>query len=382
MSYNVLLKDVHVDTVAVGRQQKGSVMGRQLPSTAMVTIRDIARESGFSIGTVSIVLNDAPLARFMSQQTKQHVREVARRLGYRPNQFARSLRGSRSHTVGVMVFDVTDPFCAPILRGIESTLYKASYLSIFADAHNEDPRFERYLEMMLERRVEGLIVVANWLVVDINLLSDLERHRIPIVIVARELQPESVSSVIVDNTAGGRMAIEHLYELGHREIAFIRGPRALGDSELRWNGIRSFARLAHLKLDPKLVVEMPNVFDPNHGFETAQTLTEELLKRRRRFTALLAYDDITALGAMRALAKAGIKVPEQCSMIGFDDVAPAAFASPPLTTIRQPMETLGATAVDIISEAIKARLDKQEFVTSHRKLTPELVVRQSTCQRA
>jgi len=119
----------------------------------MITIRDIARESGFSIGTVSIVLNDAPLARYMSAQTKEHIKEVAHRLGYSPNQFARSLRGSRSHTVGVMVIDVTDPFCTPILRGIEGSLYKASYLSIFADAQNDHARFERYLEMMLERRM-------------------------------------------------------------------------------------------------------------------------------------------------------------------------------------------------------------------------------------
>ncbi len=344
----------------------------------MITIRDIARESGFSIGTVSIVLNDAPLARYMSAQTKEHIKEVAHRLGYSPNQFARSLRGSRSHTVGVMVIDVTDPFCTPILRGIEGSLYKASYLSIFADAQNDHGRFERYLEMMLERRVEALIVIANWMLVDITLLSDIEKHRIPTVIVARELQPDAVSSVLVDNQAGARMAIEHLYELGHREIAFIRGPKAIGDSELRWNAIRTFARSAQLKLDPKLILEMPSVIDTNHGFEAAQKLTEELIKHKRRFTAILAYDDITALGATRALIKAGIKVPEQCSVIGFDDVAPAAFASPPLTTIRQPMETMGSVAVEIASAAIKAGLEKREITTLHRKLMPELVVRQST----
>jgi LacI family transcriptional regulator len=344
----------------------------------MITIRDIARESGFSIGTVSIVLNDAPLARYMSAQTKEHIKDVAHRLGYSPNQFARSLRGSRSHTVGVMVIDVTDPFCTPILRGVESSLYKASYLSIFADAQNDHGRFERYLEMMLERRVEALVVIANWMLVDITLLSDLEKHRIPTVIVARELQPDSVSSVVVDNQAGARMAIEHLYELGHREIAFIRGPEVIGDSQLRWNAIRTFARSSHLKLDPKLILQMPSVIDTNYGFEAAQNLTEELIKHKRRFTAILAYDDITALGAVRALAKAGIKVPEQCSVIGFDDVAPAAFASPPLTTIRQPMETMGSVAVEIVSSAIKAGLEKREITTSHRKLMPELVVRQST----
>src|SRR3954471_18317368 len=165
----------------------------------MITVRDISRESGFSVGTVSIVLNDAPLARYISDKTKLHIKGVAQRLGYSPNQFARSLRGSRSHTVGVMVFDVTDPFCTLIVRGIETFLYPQSFLSIFADAHNESARFERYLEMMLERRVEALIVIANWMVVDINLLSDLEKYRIPTVVVARDIQPDAISSVIVDN---------------------------------------------------------------------------------------------------------------------------------------------------------------------------------------
>jgi LacI family transcriptional regulator, galactose operon repressor len=341
-------------------------------------VRDISRESGFSVGTVSIVLNDAPLSRYISDKTKALIKETAQRLGYSPNQFARSLRGSRSHTIGVMVIDVTDPFCTLIVRGIENGLFQHSYLSIFADAHNDLSRFERYLEMMLERRVEGLIVIANWLVLDINLLSDLEKHRIPTVIVAREIQPDAMSSVIVDNEAGARKAIEHLYELGHRQIAFIRGPKALEDSQLRWNAVRAFARSVKLNIDPKLVVEIPSEADPNMGFDTAEKLTEELLKRGRPFTALMAYDDITALGAMRALAKVGIKVPDGCSVIGFDDVAPAAFSTPPLTTVRQPMETMGSTAADLAIQAIKAKAENRELSIAHRKLAPELVVRQST----
>jgi LacI family transcriptional regulator len=344
----------------------------------MVTVRDIARESGFSIGTVSIVLNNAPLSQYVSEPTKQRIKEVARKLGYSPNQFARSLRGSRSRTVGVMVFDITDPFCTPILRGIESALYDESYLSILADAHNEHSRFEKYLEMMLERRVEALIVVANWLIVDINLLSDLERHRIPIVIVARELQHESVSSVMVDNDAGARMAIEYLYRLGHRDIAFIRGPKPLGDSLIRWKTICEFAESVNLTIDPKLVAEVPSWFDPSHGFTAARDLTQEILKTKHRFTALLAYDDVTALGTIHALENAGVRVPEDCSIIGFDDVAPAALSNPPLTTIRQPMEMMGAVAVGIISEAIRAGKENQEIAATRRKLAPELVIRQST----
>src|SRR6201982_984840 len=202
--------------------------------TSVITIRDVAKESGFSSTTVSIVLNDAPLARHIPEATKKRIEKAAKKLGYRPNLFARSLRSKRSHTVGVMVFDMTDPYCTLVLRGIENTLYQASYLPILTDVHNERTRFERYLEMMLDRRVEGLIVLANWLFLDINLLADLEKSSIPTAIIGVELKTEQISSVIVDNELGAHLAVEHLYALGHRKIAFIRGPKGLTDSGPRW----------------------------------------------------------------------------------------------------------------------------------------------------
>src|ERR1700688_3083574 len=140
---------------------------------AVVTIREVAKESGFSSTTVSIVLNNAPLARYIPDTTKKRIQRAAKKLGYRPNLFARSLRSQRSHTVGVMVFDMTDPYCTLVLRGIENTLYQSSYLPILTDVHNERGRFERYLEMLLDRRVEALIVLANWLFLVLNLLGDL-----------------------------------------------------------------------------------------------------------------------------------------------------------------------------------------------------------------
>src|ERR1700720_154478 len=199
----------------------------------MVTIRDVAKESGFSSTTVSIVLNNAPLARYIPATTKKKIERVAKKLGYRPNLFARSLRSKRTNTVGVMVFDMTDPYCTLILRGIENSLYQSSYLPILTDVHNERSRFERYLEMLLDRRVEGLIVLANWLFVDIDVLADLEKSSIPTATVGRELKNDKISSVIVDNNLGAPAALEHLYSLGHRKIAFIRGPRQLSDTEPR-----------------------------------------------------------------------------------------------------------------------------------------------------
>jgi LacI family transcriptional regulator len=346
--------------------------GRSNPS---VTIRDIAKEAGFAASTVSIVLNNAPLARYIRAATKQKIEDVAKKLRYSPNQLARSLRSQRNHTVGVMVFDLTDPFCTPILRGIESTLYRSNYVPILADAHNDPARFERSLEMLLERRVEALIVVANWLFVDITVLADLEKRSIPTIMIGRQLT-ETISSVVVDNEGGARLGIEHLFKLGHRKIAFIRGPKFIADSGQRWQGIRFFARSAGLKINSKLVAELPN--DPDHAYDMAYRLTEEFIRKGPPFTALMAYDDITALGAMRALVKSGIRVPDQCSVIGFDDTAPAALSLPALTTIRQPMETMGSAAVETITNAINASLERLEFPPTHRRLPPELVVREST----
>src|SRR6266516_5872342 len=332
---------------------------------SMVTIRDVAKESGFSSTTVSIVLNNAPLSFNIPVATEKRIERATKKLGYRPNLFARSLRSKRSHTVGVMIFDMTDPFCTLVLRGIENSLYQASYLPILTDVHNERARFERYLEMLLDRRVEALVVLANWLFVDIDVLADLEKSSIPTVMIGRELQTDSVSSVIVDNELGAYTAVEHLYSLGHRKIAFIRGPK-------------NFAKEKGLELDPKLILDLPESRDPISSFEAGYKLTEELVKHKRPFTALMAFDDMTAFGAIRALAKSGLRVPEHCSVIGFDDVAASGLYTPPLTTVRQPMEAMGTMAVSIVVEGINGVLEKREVSAIHRKMAPELAVREST----
>jgi DNA-binding LacI/PurR family transcriptional regulator len=344
----------------------------------VVTIREVAKESGFSSTTVSIVLNNAPLARYIPDTTKNRIQRAAKKLGYRPNLFARTLRNQRTHTVGVMVFDMTDPYCTPILRGIESALYQASFLPILTDVHNERSRFERYLEMLLDRRVEALIVVANWLFVDIDVLADLEKNNIPTAMIGRELQAGSISSVTVDNELGAHSAIEHLFSLGHRHIAFLRGPRHITDTAPRWKGVRNFAKANGLQIDSALVLDLPESSNPLSSFEAGCTLTEGLLREKRHFTALMAFDDMTAFGAIRALSNHGIKVPEQCSVIGFDDIAHSSVLTPSLTTVRQPMPEMGKMAVSIVAEGINALQDKRKLTTLHRKLLPKLIVRGST----
>ena len=193
-----------------------------------------------------------------------------------------------------------------------------------------------------------------------------------------ELKTDSISSVIVDNEVGGYVSLEHLHSLGHRKIAFIRGPKALTDSAPRWRGIRNCAKACGLELDSRLIVDLPESRDPISSFEAGHKLTEELIRHKRPFTAILAFDDMTAFGAIRALAKAGLRVPEHCSVIGFDDVAASALCTPPLTTVRQPMESMGASAVGIVVDGINAVLEKREVAATHRKVAPELVVREST----
>src|ERR1700693_4062863 len=184
-------------------------------------MRDVATQSGFSPATVSIVLNNAPLARYIAPATKRRIEETAKKLGYRPNVMARVLRSKRSPSIGVLFFDITDPFCTLIMRGVENALYQASYLAIFADAHNQRNRFERYLELLLERHVEGLIVVANWLFVDIHVLADLSKRNIPSATIGWELPGDTVSSVMVDNETGGGAGAGALFSFWHDQTAFF-----------------------------------------------------------------------------------------------------------------------------------------------------------------
>ncbi|QNI32255.1 LacI family DNA-binding transcriptional regulator [Alloacidobacterium dinghuense] len=343
-----------------------------------VTIVDVARKSGFSPSTVSIVLNEAPLSRYVAAKTKEHIRKIAQAMGYRPDAFARSLRSRRSHTIGVMIFDISDPFCTLILRGIEKTLHPTRYLPIIMDAHNERKLFEGYLEMLLDRRVEGLIVVANWLFAETDLLADMEKHSIPTVVIGRDLTSSHISSVLVDNAVGAYAALDHLYELGHRKIAFIRGPASLHDSVNRWRGIEKFAAERELELDPKLIRELPEILEANSGFDGGVDLTADLIRSHQKFTALMAFDDVTALGSLRALMQAGVRVPEDCSVIGFDGVPPAAFCTPAITTICQPMEEMGMMGTEWVLKSIDKDEDRNASAPVLKLLPPAVLVRGST----
>lgn len=235
------------------------------------------------------------------------------------------------------------------------------------------------MNLLLQRRVEGLIVFSNPFYLDIG--REFERvpdkRKVPTVLIGRESEIENLSSVVVNNEAGGRMAIEHLYTLGHRRIAFVKGPEVFLDSRQRWKGISTFASEAGLEVRDELVVELTK---PNASYEEGYQLTQTLLTRKHSFTALVAWDDRTAYGAIRALKAAGLEVPHDCSVTGFDDTSEAAFYNPPLTTVRQPMETLGTLSVGILAEAIQAFLEKRMSSKVQQVVAPELIVRESTAR--
>jgi LacI family transcriptional regulator len=341
----------------------------------MITIRELAREVGLSPTTVSMVLNSSPVVRKIPEETKERVRAAAKEFGYSPNPFARILRSNRSAYVGILLSDISDPYCTEVLMGIDNSLYHSGYIPILLDIRNSRIKFRRYVQTLIDRRIEGIIGVANLLLLQSELLAIIKERKIPIVLIGRETEESGINSVFVDNETGGYLAIKHLYELGHRSIAFIKGPKGMVDSKRRWQGIVSFAREAGLSIDVNLTMQLEVARSSYEaGFET----TLKLLNSRRRFTALLAFDDLTAFGAIRAFAQVGKIVPKDCSVIGFDDIAAATFYNPPITTIRQPMEKLGALAVETFLDLANAFFAQKEIKLAHRKIKPKLIIRAST----
>ncbi len=342
-----------------------------------VTLLDIARASGFSVSTVSIVLSGAPLSQNVSATTREHIRSIARQLGYHPDAYARSLRRRSTQTIGVLAFDLSDPFCTPIMRGIQGSLHGAGYLPLIVDAQAQRRLFDSSLHMILERRADGVIVIASWVFEETNLLADIKKNNVPIVIIGRDLVGRGIDSILVDNEAGGALAARHLMNLGHKRIAVILGPQEMVDTEPRWAGIQRMVAEEGLEIDPDLVFQLPSIADPASGFEGGLRTARKMIASGRLFTAVLAFDDLTALGVVRGLTEAGLRVPQDCSVMGFDDVLPAEVATPSMTTIRQPLKEMGCEAAERVLQAIRRGPGRGEKARLH-KPGPELVVRMST----
>lgn len=351
-------------------------MGRQ--KTGHVTLSDIARACELSVSTVSIVLSGAPLSQHVAESTRKRIQAAARRLGYHPDAYARSLRRQRTQTIGVLAYDMSDPFCIPVVSGIDEGLQPAEYFSLLVNAQMQRKLFDKYLRMILERRAEGVIVIASWVFEEANLLADIEKNNVPIVIVGRDLTERRITSILVDNREGGALLLRHLESLGHRNIAVIRGPEELFDSAPRWEGIQKAASQTGIRFDPHLIFQLPNLSDSRSSFEGGRRFAQQMLASDRKFTAVIAFDDLSALGVVRGFSEAGVRVPEDCSVVGFDDILPADVSTPGITTVRQPLREMGLLATRKMLQALKRGGGKPSQEAALHMLSPELVVRTSS----
>jgi LacI family transcriptional regulator len=330
-----------------------------------ITLKKLAEHLGLSRTTISMILNDVPEATRFPEETRQRVVESAKKLGYRPNYFARSLGSRRTYLIGIVAPDFGNGFEAAVLSGFERRLLNTGYTSLVATHLWSPELLRRHLETLCDRGVEGLLLINS---------TPSESPGIPAVTICTDRCPIWSTRISIDNAFGIRKAINHLASLGHREIAFIKGPEGSGDTEERWNAVLSTCKVLGVRVDPRLTIQLDRLEPSTRQTEAGRIAAEDLLRRDRPFTALVAFNDISALGAMTALREAGHKVPEDVSVMGFDDIEFASIAYPALTTIRQPLQEMGATATELLIR----KLANDESVQNIR-LRPELIVRSSTC---
>jgi len=327
-----------------------------------VTLKTVAQHLGLAAGTVSATLNNSPAARSIPDRTKQRILAAAAELNYRPDFFARTLRMRRTFTIGVIAEEIGDAYGSQVISGIEKYLTAQNYFFLTV-VHRHDPKLlEAYSQMLVERGVEGLITVDTSIVAEPSL---------PTVAVAGHRQIPGVTNIVLDHKRAARFALEHLKELGHQQIAFIKGQVFSSDSEARWSAITEAASALAIRIRPELTVQLEStVSTPEVGFPAAK----ELLARREPFTALFAYNDISAIGALWALREAGLRVPQDVSVVGFDDIPGAAFANPGLTTVRQPLVRMG----EIAAQTLVRQIEEGTEHVNEIAIEPEFVVRDST----
>jgi LacI family transcriptional regulator, galactose operon repressor len=333
----------------------------------VVSLKQLADHLGLSPATVSVVINGSPVADTISQQTKSLILAAARKFNYRPNFFARSLRMQRSLTIGVLVPEVSDGYATTVLSGVEDDLLRAGYFYFVASHRHRVDLIDEYPRLFLDRAVDGIIAVDTpW------------RHklRVPVVTVSGHNEAPGVVNVVLDHELAANLAIKHLVGLGHRNIAFIKGQAFSSDTEVRWNAILAAAAELGVCVSSKLTVQLEgNEASPRLGYK----VTTALVKSRQPFTAIFAFNDISAMGAIRALRESGLRVPEDVSVVGFDDIPSAAYQNPGLTTVRQPLRKMGTIAAETVLRRIRSGSPRP--ATKQIVVAPELILRETTRAR-
>jgi LacI family transcriptional regulator len=331
-----------------------------------VTLKDVARLAGVHPGTASRALNVETRA-LVNEDTAQRVLAAAEELGYRPNPIARGLKTSRSYTVGVLIPDLTNPLFPPIVRGIQDRLEEAAYTPLIVNTDNDPDRERADFEAMRARQVDGMITATARR--DHGLPPGLEGVSLPVVLVNRRLEDGARPSVVADDRMGVRQAVQHLVSLGHRRIAHLAGPQELSTGYLRRQGFEAAIRSAGIQPDPELVLTS-SAFIESEG----ERLCNELLDRESGVTAIVAGNDLMALGCYDAFIARGIACPGEISVVGYNDMPFAGWFDPPLTTVRLPHYEIGSRAAELLLEHLR----DPDAEPVQVMLDPELMIRGST----
>ena len=331
-----------------------------------VSLKQLAEHLQLSPATVSLVINRSPVADSIPQETKDRVLAAARKYKYRPNFFARSLRSKHSLTIGVIVPEVSDGYSASVMSGIEDHLLQAGYFYFVASHRHRSDLIDEYPRLFLERSVDGLIAVDTpW----------TQSLSVPVVTVSGHNQVQGVTNIVLDHVRAAEVALKHLSQLGHRSIAFIKGQEFSSDTDVRWSNIEKTARRLGLPIFAALTSQLEGDSpSPDLGYEA----TRKLLASHKTFTALFAFNDISAIGAIRALREARLRVPEDVSVVGFDDIEGAAYQNPALTTVRQPLRVMGRTAAETLLRRIR-RVGSDSH-GDEIMVEPRLIIRETTAR--
>ncbi len=332
------------------------------PPAGPASLKTLAAYLDLDPATVSVVLNDVP-GRSIPEVTRERIRKAAAKFHYEPSFVARSLRNRHTMTVGILVPVLADGYHAEVMTGIGDKLLEEKYFYFIAHHRHRTDLIEHYPRMLMSRGAEGLIAI------DTNLSHKLP---LPVVAIAGHRRLSGVTNIVLDHRCAAELSLRHLYDLGHRTIAFMRGQPYSSDSDARWQGIVQVARDLGLCIRPELTMQLEkDLTSPELGYPVVQ----QLLAHHRSFTAVLSFNDIAAIGCIRALHDAGLRVPQDVSVVGFDDIKEAAFQTPSLTTIRQPLRHMGELAVELLLKKLKP----SETKTPHEiAVEPELIVREST----
>jgi DNA-binding LacI/PurR family transcriptional regulator len=327
----------------------------------VVTLKALAAYVGLTPGTVSAVLNNSRASASVPERTKKRILAAAQELKYRPNFLARSLRVKRTYTIGVIAQEIGDVYGAMVISGVEQYLRERNYFFLTVIQRHDPRLLQSYSQLLVSRGVEGIITVDT---------SIAHQPSLPTVAIAGHKRMERVTNIILDHRHAVLLALRHLFDLGHRRFAFMKGPPASADTEARWQAICEVSGELGIEMGLQFAPQTEIGATPEPGYEA----TKEFLATSPCFTALFAYNDLCAIGAIRALDEAGLRVPEDVSVVGFDDIPGASYSRPSLTTVRQPMQEMGQLAARTLLDQIEKRASYVDEIA----VEPELIVRQST----